>query len=597
MNALQKGELYMKKVNIPNQQDYMNTRFELIQEISNQKMNNECFDCRKEDPKYISINNAIFLCEECAEIHKTFPKNISFIIDNKLNLLSNTFLKYLYHGGNENLDNFINYDFPGLQNYSPEILYKTQAMVYYREDLKCKIEGKPKPICPNNVMAYKLVSKNGLINIREENTFKTKKVEENKDVINNYYNNYNNTYNTYNNYNITNDGSYNIKRNSFNNFNNKNINHCSLVSKAFFNEMKNLFGKKYINSDNDSKNNYEEFSLLKSYNHVNKMKNKYNHYSLTNEKNTNTLNQSLPMLNESFNYSLTNRTNEPISTFRFLNKSAASEHKSPNQHSFSQKFLNQKTSNNKYHNKKIVIDEYMNENHQPKKKRLTIDVSGNTKNKDKDKNNLFNLNDKIYKQKKKIFNSFKIYKKPQNWDFDLSFELNKKLCLQKNNLLNKLNKHKKKCLIGDYNDYINNISSKNNQINLKKNKKSENQTNYYHINNNSNLNTIESKDHFINGKNNNKEMGIIKVKKKKYLNVSYDVMKRKPIKVNLNVTSSKNFLDSNNDKKDFEIKRKALQDKKEQEQLEDEDIHNILFERKDNDLFNNIICMNNDNVN
>ena len=34
MNALQKGELYMKKVNIPNQQDYMNTRFELIQEIS-----------------------------------------------------------------------------------------------------------------------------------------------------------------------------------------------------------------------------------------------------------------------------------------------------------------------------------------------------------------------------------------------------------------------------------------------------------------------------------------------------------------------------------------------------------------------------------
>ena len=592
MNALQKGELYMKKVNIPNQQDYMNTRFELIQEISNQIMNNKCFDCRKEIPKYISINNAIFLCEDCAEIHKTFPKNISFIIDNNLNLLSNTFLKYLYHGGNENLDNFINYDFPGLQNYSPEILYKTQAMIYYREDLKCKIEGKPKPVCPNNVMAYKLVSKNGLINIREENNFKTKKVVENKDVINNYYNNYNNTYNTYNNYNITNDGNYNIKRNSFNSFNSKSIKHCSLVSKAFFNEMKNLFGKKYINSDNDSKNNYEELSLLKSYNHINKMKNKFKHYSLVNEKNTNTLNQSLPTLNESFNYSLTNRANETLPTNRFLNKSAVSEHKSPNQHSFSKKFLNPKASSNKYRKKKTVINEHKQDIHQLKKKKLTIDVSEIGKH--KDKNNLLNLNDKIYRQKKKIFNSFKIYKKPQNWDYDLSFELNKKYCLQKNNLLNKLNKQKKKCLIGDY---INNINNKSNQINLKKNKKSENQTDYYYINNNSNLNTIDSKDNFIAGNCHNKEIGVIKVKKKKYLNISCDVMKRKPIKVNLNITSSKNIIDPYIDKKEVEIKKKALQDKKEQEQLEDEDIHNILFERKDNDLFNNIICMNNDNNN
>ena len=29
MNALQKGELYMRKVNIPNQQDYMNTNVKI----------------------------------------------------------------------------------------------------------------------------------------------------------------------------------------------------------------------------------------------------------------------------------------------------------------------------------------------------------------------------------------------------------------------------------------------------------------------------------------------------------------------------------------------------------------------------------------
>ena len=81
-------------------------------------------------------------------------------------------------------------------------------MIYYREDLKCKIEGKPKPACPNNVMAYKLVSKNGLINIREENLFKGIKNKERKDVINNYYNTYNNTYNTFNSYNYINEGDF-----------------------------------------------------------------------------------------------------------------------------------------------------------------------------------------------------------------------------------------------------------------------------------------------------------------------------------------------------------------------------------------------------
>ena len=97
MNSLKKSELYLKKNNKLNQDHYLNKRFEFIKIISNQKMNNECFDCRKSDPKYISINNAIFLCEDCAQIHETFPKNISFVVYNNLGLLSNNYLKYLNH--------------------------------------------------------------------------------------------------------------------------------------------------------------------------------------------------------------------------------------------------------------------------------------------------------------------------------------------------------------------------------------------------------------------------------------------------------------------------------------------------------------------
>ena len=585
MDSLAKGELYIKKFSKSDQQDYLKTRFDLYQEISNQKMNNVCFDCRKAGPKYISINNAIFLCEECAQIHRTFPQNISLIIDNKLNLLSNIFLKYLYYGGNDNLDDFVNYEYPGLQNYTSEILYKTQAMIYYREDLKCKIEGKPKPSCPNNIMAYKLVSKNGFINIREENLYKTKKNKESKDVINNYYNNYNNTYNTFNSYNYINEDNFKNNNNSYSFGNNKNTKYCNLVNKTFFDEMNNLFSKKspkkYIYNN--------KLTVLKSYALTSKMKNKYdNYYSLTNENNK-TFNQSLPTINESFYNSLTNRANESIQANKILSKSIYFEHKSSNHHSFSQKYIKPKISKNKYKRKNIILNEFLKDKNEMKKNKGNIDIS--EKENYKDQNNLLNLNNKIYKQKIKIFNSFKIYKKPQNSDFDLSFEINKKKSPKKIYLLNKVDKKRQKYLFADY---IHKIKNKNSKINLTKKSinlnKIDNKNIFEFINSNSNLNTIDSKYNTITNINKNKR--IIKVKKNNYLNTSCDMVESKPIKVNLNITS-KSHISPGNSKKDIERKRKALQDKKEQEKLEEEDLHNLLFERKDNDLFNNIIYMNN----
>ena len=63
---------------INNTNNYLITKYELINHILNQKMNLICFDCRKKSPKYISINNAIFLCQNCAKIHKKiFPEKIS----------------------------------------------------------------------------------------------------------------------------------------------------------------------------------------------------------------------------------------------------------------------------------------------------------------------------------------------------------------------------------------------------------------------------------------------------------------------------------------------------------------------------------------
>ena len=610
---MKKKEFCWKNENKEKQQHYLNTKFELIREISNEQMNHECFDCRKKEPQYISINNAIFLCEECAQIHKSFPDNISFIIDNNLNLLSSNFLKYLFYGGNANLDNFINYDYPGLQNYAPEILYRTQAMIYYREELKCKIEVKPKPIRPNNVMAYKIVSENGLINIREGNKYKMRKISENKitkkDIINNYYNNYNNTYNTYNtinNFNLNDKDNDNNAINPNSQIDKKNIKYCSLVNKAFFNEMRNLFGRTPSNTNSNNKN----IELFKSYGSISKTKNQFKNYSLANRVEP-YLNQSLTFrINEPHNYTLTNRptVNEPFSLNK-MNKSTFSDDRI--------KFLNGDNNSRKYikpkvklpqgkisHQKKNILNKFSKEKDKLKKKKLTIDISQIERN--NYINNSLKFNNKVYQQKKKIFNYFKITSSEKrlkdinnDTNYNLSFDANNKK-KSKNELLNKINKNMKPYL---YSEYIKNIKSINNQAYSQNNiNRVENRTevidNYNYINNNNMI--LEYKIPNINSYK-KKDINSLKIKKKnKELNISYDnANQRRPIKVNLSLTSGKN---TNNDSLtnkncDDERKKKALQDKKEQEELEQEALHNLLFEKKDNDLFTNIIYMNNNNNN
>ena len=56
----------------------------IIKSIRGDIMNKECFDCGSLNPEYISINNAIFLCEKCSYLHRTFPIEISKIIYNDL---------------------------------------------------------------------------------------------------------------------------------------------------------------------------------------------------------------------------------------------------------------------------------------------------------------------------------------------------------------------------------------------------------------------------------------------------------------------------------------------------------------------------------
>ena len=136
---------------------YQSEKNRKIQEIYKDEMNNECFDCRKPNPDFISANNGVFICRECMAIHYQFSDEVSLIIKNNLFLLNEEQINYIYFGGNRKLLEFIKYKFPKLQEFEPELLYKTQAMQYYRDNLYYLAEGGNKPIKPTENCAYNLI--------------------------------------------------------------------------------------------------------------------------------------------------------------------------------------------------------------------------------------------------------------------------------------------------------------------------------------------------------------------------------------------------------------------------------------------------------
>ena len=183
-----------------------------INEIKENELNKECFDCGSCYPEYISINNGVFICNNCIKIHNKFPKEISLTLKNNLSSLNNKELEFMYLGGNQNLINFINNYYPELTLYPKEILYKTKAIQYYRDYLNFLINSGPEPVRPSKeINAYEIIGCNNelknkkyeRVNLGDNNKdiYKTKKRNKsvgnrkgiNKDNKNQSYMNHNDT--------------------------------------------------------------------------------------------------------------------------------------------------------------------------------------------------------------------------------------------------------------------------------------------------------------------------------------------------------------------------------------------------------------------
>ena len=103
------------------------------------KKNCTCNDCGDSNVKYVSINNGITLCELCAEIHKNFGYQISFIrsIEDQFD---DYLVGFFIYGGNKKFKKKMRNLGVNLDQKKGN-LYRTFGADFYRRNLKSIVKG------------------------------------------------------------------------------------------------------------------------------------------------------------------------------------------------------------------------------------------------------------------------------------------------------------------------------------------------------------------------------------------------------------------------------------------------------------------------
>lgn len=96
--------------------------------------NNKCCDCRLENPRWASVSHGIFICLQCAGIHRGLGVQISFVRSLTLDTWNASQLSLMTAGGNKKFHEFI--DNYGLGHFPIKDKYITNAAVFYRKQLK-----------------------------------------------------------------------------------------------------------------------------------------------------------------------------------------------------------------------------------------------------------------------------------------------------------------------------------------------------------------------------------------------------------------------------------------------------------------------------
>ena len=146
-----------------------------IEKIMSVEGNNICADCGKENPKWASLTNSVFICLECAGLHRNLGVEISFIRSLDMDSWDSKQLKQISVGGNARFLEFLE-EYGILMTDSLEKKYLSYACDYYRKLLNSEIYSIEAPQKPDFETGNKLIE---IENLRQDVNLSDGKKEKN----------------------------------------------------------------------------------------------------------------------------------------------------------------------------------------------------------------------------------------------------------------------------------------------------------------------------------------------------------------------------------------------------------------------------------
>lgn len=114
-----------------------------LEELLKDEENQSCFDCRKSPAQWASVNNAIYLCLNCAGEHRGYGVGVSYVRSITIDTWNDNQINMMKFGGNRNLRELTEVYQIDRKKVDKSVFYNSRLLDFYRKHLKSKVNRLP----------------------------------------------------------------------------------------------------------------------------------------------------------------------------------------------------------------------------------------------------------------------------------------------------------------------------------------------------------------------------------------------------------------------------------------------------------------------